>query len=348
MKKLFVLLVPVLAALSSCTTVNKTAKTADISASIRNASVADLDVASRRVTYTMTPSKAVRRGGLANIKRVAESEALEKNGGGDVLVNPEFTVTKRRGLFSSKVTSVTVTGRPANYINVRSLPDSVWCNPVFRGVPQYRLSTHPKGVSRSKTVKENPAMAVVPQKKWTHMVRVGFGANTFSINSDFEERMENRVGFTASYEANRAIGRKGAYYGFDVTIGSRGYSIDTDGMYVSYEDEKKFDQLVPGIHVTPLILGWKFNVAKNVALDPHFGVYLGGDFSTDDTLLDWAFDSGWKLGIGVWFKRKFALDFTYQGGFLLTEGKYYTGYGNEEWPYLGHTSNSMVRLTYAF
>ncbi|MDE6159474.1 MAG: PorT family protein [Bacteroidaceae bacterium] len=344
MKKLFVLLVPVLVALSSCTTVNKTAKTADISASIRNASVADLDVAPRRVTYTMTPSKAVRRGGLANIKRVAESEALEKNGGGDVLVNPEFTVTKRRGLFSSKVTSVTVTGRPANYTHVRSLPDSVWCNPVFRGVPQYSHSTHTDGVSsRSKTVKKEPLSAAVPQKKWTHMLRVGFGANTFSINSDFEDRMEARVGFTASYEANRAIGRKGAYYGFDVTIGSRGYSIDTDGMYVSYEDEKKFDQLVPGIHVTPLILGWKFNVAKNVALDPHFGVYLGGDFSTDDTLLDWAFDSGWKLGIGVWFKRKFALDFTYQGGFVDHEAEWGYDYAN-----LGHTSNSMVRLTYAF
>lgn len=352
MKKLFVLLVPVLAALSSCTTVNKTAKMADISASIRNASVADLDVAPRRVTYTMTPSKAVRRGGLANIRRVAESEALEKNGGGDVLVNPEFTVTKRRGLFSSKVTSVTVTGRPANYTHVRSLPDSVWCNPVFRGVPQYSLSTHTDGVSsRSKTVKKEPLSAAVPQKKWTHMVRVGLGANTFSINSDFEDYMNARLGFSVGYEANRAIGHKGAYYGFDVTVGSRGYKIDLpDEVRWNLADgeEERFDQLLKGMHVTPLILGWKFNVAKNVALDPHFGVYLGGDFSTDGTLVDWFFDSGWKLGIGVWFKKKFAIDFTYQGGFVFSEAEWREGRYGYRYADLGHTSNSMVRLTYAF
>lgn len=347
MKKLFVLILPVIAALSSCTTVNRTAKTVDISASIRNVSVADLDVAPNRVTYTMTPSKAVRRGGLANIKRVAESEALEKNGGGDVLVNPEFTVTKRRGLFSSKVTSVTVTGRPANYTNVRSLPDSVWCNPVFMGMPQHRASVRPKRVSgHAKVKKSEPAFVAEPVKKWTHMVRLGLGSNTFNLDTD--ERIGSRFGFSLGYEANRAIGRKGAYYGFDVTYSTRGYKMDVP-YEAAYDEVDKFDQLVPGIHVTPLILGWKINLGKSIALDPHFGVYLGGDFSIDDTLFDGTpFDSGWKLGIGVWIKKKFALDFTYQGGFLYNEGEYREDGDYYNWLPLGHTGNSMVRLTYAF
>lgn len=344
MKKLFALLVPVVAALSSCTTVSKTAKTADISASIRNVSVADLDVSPERVTYILTPSKAVRRGGTDNIKRVAESEALAQNGG-DVLVNPEFTVTKRRGLFGSKVTSVTVTGRLASYTNVRSLPDSVWCNPVFMGVPQRSTAHSRKASGQAKAGKSAPAFAE-PVRKWTHMVRLGLGSNTFNMDAD--EGIESRFGFSLGYEANRAIGRKGAYYGFDVTFATRGYHMGVPDDAASYEADK-FDQFVPGIHVTPLIFGWKVNVGKNVALDPHFGIYLGGDFTDDATLYDSAFDAGWKLGLGVWFKKKFAIDFTYQGGFVYNEGEYTTENGYySNWVCMGSTGNSMFRLTYAF
>lgn len=93
MRKLYILLLSLVVALSSCTTMLETASTMDVTSSLNTAAVADLDVAPERITYTMTPQKAVRRGGLANIKRVAESEALEKNGGGDLLLNPECILT---------------------------------------------------------------------------------------------------------------------------------------------------------------------------------------------------------------------------------------------------------------
>lgn len=122
------------AAVSSCTTTTYTSNVADVSADIRSATVADLQ-ASERITHTIEPSKSVRRGGMANIRHAVEAEALEKKGGNaDVLLDPEYSVTKQRTLFGSKVTSITVSGRPATYTNFRALDDSVWTNPTFRGL----------------------------------------------------------------------------------------------------------------------------------------------------------------------------------------------------------------------
>lgn len=43
-----------------------------------------------------------------------------------------YTITRQRKFLTTKVTSITVTGLPARYTNFRSLPDSVWADPVFR------------------------------------------------------------------------------------------------------------------------------------------------------------------------------------------------------------------------
>lgn len=116
--------------LSSCITSTKTATTMDIHPSVRNVTVADLDVAPERITYRMVPSKAVRRGGIENVKQAAENEALQKNGNADILIEPQFVYAMKNG----KVRSIEVTGRPAYYTNFRSLSDTVWTNPVFNGM----------------------------------------------------------------------------------------------------------------------------------------------------------------------------------------------------------------------
>ena len=121
--------------LSSCITTTKTARTATTSASIKNVTVADLKVTDHRVTYTMSPSKAIQRGGLGNVKQAAIQEALTQNGNADVMVEPEFVIEKERTLFGSRINSITVTGRPAYYQNFRTLPDSVWHKPGFYGQP---------------------------------------------------------------------------------------------------------------------------------------------------------------------------------------------------------------------
>lgn len=124
------------ALLSSCVTTTKTARTASTSATIKNATVADLRVADKRITYTMSPSKAIQRAGLNNVKQAAIQEALTLNGNADVLVEPEFVIEQERSLFGSRINSITVTGRPAYYENFRTLPDSVWHKPGFYGQPE--------------------------------------------------------------------------------------------------------------------------------------------------------------------------------------------------------------------
>lgn len=135
MRKALALLAFVVVAMSSCDTLNKTARTADISSSIQNATVADLEV-SDRISYTMNPvPKDIQRGGMENVKQAAEAEALEKKGGNaDILLEPQYVLVKKKTFFGSKVESVTVSGRPARYKNFRTLNDSVWSNPYFRGM----------------------------------------------------------------------------------------------------------------------------------------------------------------------------------------------------------------------
>lgn len=143
--------------LSSCETLTKTASTADVSSSLQSTTVADLKVEDR-ISYTMSPSKDIRRGGMKNVKRAAESEALEayarKNNAKlpDLLVEPEYVVEQvSYGLFGKKVSSITVTGRPAYYTNFRSLNDSVWCNPAFRGLKATARYSAPKAGKVRKT-----------------------------------------------------------------------------------------------------------------------------------------------------------------------------------------------------
>lgn len=120
--------------LASCDTVMKTAHTADVNTSVVSATVADIVPATEgRITHTLRPNESIRRGGMDNIRQAVISEALEKHNA-DVLIEPQYVITKEKKLFGSKITSITVSGRPGNYTNFRALPDSVWNNPVFRGI----------------------------------------------------------------------------------------------------------------------------------------------------------------------------------------------------------------------
>lgn len=131
MKKFFYFVGVALLAVS-CTTITKTAKTADAPVSLLSATVAELDVQPERITYTMKPDASVRRGGQANVKQAAEAEALVQNGNADVLVDANYTIETKRFLIFNWVSSVTVSGHPAKYTNFHSLNDSVWCNRAFR------------------------------------------------------------------------------------------------------------------------------------------------------------------------------------------------------------------------
>lgn len=104
-------------AFSSCSTISHTATTMAVDTSLTDVTTADLQVSDKVISYTFTPDATYRRAGEKSVKAAAVAKALQANGGGDVLVAPQFEVKKYHGLFSRKITSVTVTGHPATYVN---------------------------------------------------------------------------------------------------------------------------------------------------------------------------------------------------------------------------------------
>ena len=120
MKKLFIIGIVLVSALASCTTVTKTASTVDVDSSIPSSSEVDLVISQKKVNYVHQTSAKERRGGRKNIINSATQAALQANGGGDVLVAPQYEIVKKRGLFGSKIKTVTVTGYPASYKNFRN------------------------------------------------------------------------------------------------------------------------------------------------------------------------------------------------------------------------------------
>jgi len=131
MKKLVVLILAV-SAFTSCITVRNSATHKSVDIQPIGALIADLQVAPERVSYTMKPHRRVRRGGFENVKSTAIREALQSNGGGDVLVGLEIQTKQSRFLWWRKIKSITVSGYPAKYTNFMTpdkdywTPEAVW------------------------------------------------------------------------------------------------------------------------------------------------------------------------------------------------------------------------------
>ncbi|MBO5816325.1 MAG: hypothetical protein J6R26_00020 [Paludibacteraceae bacterium] len=129
MKKsyLFLLIVFILG-LSSCKSTRSTATYQDPINTLRTVTVADLDVSDVRISYTYKPTYAVRLGGSQNVIKTAVQEALKAHGSGDILIGLEYTTISRWTIFSflSPIREITVTGRPAKYVNFHSLPENIW------------------------------------------------------------------------------------------------------------------------------------------------------------------------------------------------------------------------------
>lgn len=119
MKKYFLFVCVALAMMTSCSTVQKTAITQDVPVVIRTSTAADLDIAPERVSYTLVPDRALRKGGgEKNVMNAAVQELLQQNGNADVLLDPMYVV-KKSGLMH-KIRAVIVSGRPAKYKNFRN------------------------------------------------------------------------------------------------------------------------------------------------------------------------------------------------------------------------------------
>ena len=129
MKKLYwLLLVVFVVGLSACKSARSTATYQDPINTLRTVTVADLEVAETRISYTYRPSYAVRLGGSQNVIKTAVHEALKGYGSGDILIGLEYTTISRWTVFPflSPIREITVTGRPAKYVNFHSLPEKIW------------------------------------------------------------------------------------------------------------------------------------------------------------------------------------------------------------------------------
>ena len=129
MKKsyLFLFLVLILG-ITSCKSSRSTATYQDPINTLRTVTIADLEVAEARISYTYKPTYAVRLGGSQNVIKTAVQEALKAHGSGDILIGLEYTTISRWTIFSflSPIREITVTGRPAKYVNFHSLPEKIW------------------------------------------------------------------------------------------------------------------------------------------------------------------------------------------------------------------------------
>lgn len=116
MKKLIIILALALLC-ASCSTIFSTATYEDADASFRpTISIADVNVSDTKISYTYIPTRAVRKGGSANVINAAVRQALVSAGNYDVLVAKETHVTFE----GSKIVSVVVTGYPGKYTNWRT------------------------------------------------------------------------------------------------------------------------------------------------------------------------------------------------------------------------------------
>ena len=134
MKKL-ILLLSATCALCSCQTIRSTATHKAIDIQPIGALIADLEVSPNRISYTMIPHRRVQRGGYENVKSTAIREALQNNGGGDVLVHLEVQTKSARFLLWRWIKSITVSGYPAKYTNFTN-PDKDYWTPMGMWITQ--------------------------------------------------------------------------------------------------------------------------------------------------------------------------------------------------------------------
>lgn len=107
-------------AASSCSSIKHTATTVPVETNIVSHSTANLSVSSQKISYTLRPSKAVRRAGEKAVIKTTVAEALKANGNADVLVGFQYEIKKTRNFFGKvNIKYVTVEGYPATYTNFK-------------------------------------------------------------------------------------------------------------------------------------------------------------------------------------------------------------------------------------
>lgn len=204
--------------------------------------------------------------------------------------------------------------------------------------------------SRSRSMIDTPK-----EDRTMWVLRVGIGTNKV-VGDDYDyDGLGSKFGYTFSIEFNRSMGHRGAYWGMDWGLNSRGYKESDDD--INYEAKLK----AHNVNWSPFIFGWKIQIPDTkFSIDPHIGAFLSYDFAgkyvvesngdsenwgiyDDEDIWGnpqdyWGLDVGMRVGVGVWYNNRYNLDLMYQRGFFAPD--------NSDWD--GGASNFMVRLGIGF
>ncbi len=121
MKKISIVILVALAALSSCSMYKESSTTTmNVSSKLSSKTSAELVVSPTKLSYTYYPTQIDRKAGMLHMIANATAEALHQNGNADVLIQPETTAIYKKYIFGRKVKTVIVTGYPATYKNFKT------------------------------------------------------------------------------------------------------------------------------------------------------------------------------------------------------------------------------------
>ena len=188
------------------------------------------------------------------------------------------------------------------------------------------------------------------EQKWvTSYIKASVSVNHFSMKDNtpignldgfniLNVSQKPVVGYNVAAGFQYKLAKKlGLYLGADIGIGSRGnlwqYS-SKPVLSVDPEVTLTKQYFTHSVKLTPLQIGYRFNVTYSFCIDPHIGGYVSYDIAgkekvnvitgysnsaketniKDDETYN-RFDAGINPGIALWF-GPFGVDFTYQRGFI--------------------------------
>lgn len=316
--------------LTSCQTLMQTSRNISTGSSINSVTLADLNVSDTRESHTIEHvTKAMQSGGEENVKRIAEAKILEK-ANADILVEPRYHIVKERRLFGgSKITSITVSGRPANFTNFRQVEDSI----LFRPEKVY-ITEKEKAHAPMYYKKKSGAKYAMPVAKNNNVLNrkrylsAGFG---FSASDEV-----TNAAYNVSFGAWNPISKNKRWqYGFEIGFSSQGFEdkIKEEYRYYDYYWGRYYYEyyynytayLIHNIHILPARIAYMHEMGRNSSLGLHFAPLITIAYaSSGKELGDFSelFNVGIKGGLQYRYK-KFMFDVNVQTGFL-SQWSYYS------------------------
>ena len=359
--------------LTSCQTLMQTSRNIETGSAITSITLADLNVSDKRESHTISHvTDAMQKGGEENVKRIAEAKILEA-ANADILVEPRYHVVKKRKLFGgAKITSITVSGRPANFTNFRAIEDSILFRPEKIYVTEKGKGN--SGIYRKNNVSKKSFTiakdnSILDKKKY---ISLGIGAMTASSSAiNYSDPM---FAYDISYVKWRPISKSKRWqYGFEIGLSSQGCDASCDeriydwqrnldfgylsieGNYNYYYDYyghyryiESYDiyhcyEYVHNIYVVPFQFAYIHEIGRNSAIGLHVGPSVSLSYANSNG--SW-FDYGTGnffdlLNVGVkagWQYRykKFMIDLCVQTGHL------------PQWRYVFEHGSTRTSVTFNF